>query len=316
MGVPCEGCPLQSTEIGCIALRAGQTIAEQENTIQNLTEEKVRREEENALLLERLFNLRLDTLVDTAFTPEGLRDHLEHDAEIQQELRQLKWGVIRLDGRFVNYINRFGSNVGDDFLQSGGQEITSISDGLVRTGRDRRINQQTVNQEQRQDPRRQGHSLVADIICRQGGDEFALLMRSVNPAELTMVAARIQGQLAVTRALERYDEGKVPFIASVGWAHATEFTPEVTGLLARSKHWEAFRRVNGQADEGQRRTKARQYQEMWELAVASMSTDERPVAVARPSDREVAEVFLTLLCPDFMRDPISFLVHQKEQRPR
>lgn len=313
--VPCEGCPLISTEAGCAALTGAQVIRSQGREIARLTEENQRTQEINAILLERLLNLRIDALVGTAFTPEGLRDHLTHDEQIQEELRKRNWGAVRLDGRFVHYINRFGTEVGDDFLQSGGEEITSISDGLVRVRPDRRQQQKPVEVDQRvEEQRQQGHSLKFDIICRQGGDEFVLLIRNVDPAQLARIAARIQAQLSVAVALERYNEGKVPFIASVGFAHAMspEFGPEVTGMLSRQDYWEAFRKVSAAADVGQRAAKSRQYNTMWELTVASMPPNERPITVTRPGDREVAETFLRIMCPDFMDDPMSFLVRQRE----
>jgi GGDEF domain-containing protein len=244
-----------------------------------------------------------------------LKDHLEHDTELQEELKRMEWGVVRLDGRFVNYINRFGNDVGDDFLQSGGAEITSITDGLVRSY-NRRAEvpvppPQVPVAENRDDQRRQGHSLSYDIICRQGGDEFSLIIRNVSPAQLSLVAGRIQAKLTVSQALERYSQDGVPFIASVGHSHATDFMPEVRGKLSRSRYWEAFKQVNDQADEGQRLTKSRQYEEMWNIAYHSMPADGRPMTVARPDDRKVAEEFLRWTCPDFMEDPMRFLTNSQ-----
>jgi len=312
---------------GCSVLKAGQTLVAREAEIvtltsknqaltfenQSLRDANEEIERENALLIERLFNLRIDTLIQTAFTPEGLKDHLEHDNEIQEELRGMQWGVVRLDGRFVNYINRFGNSVGDDFLQSGGAEITSITDGLVRTY-SRRAEMPTPPPEidKRQDQRRQGHSLAYDIICRQGGDEFSLIIRNVNPGQLALVAGRIQAKLTVPQALERYAQGGVPFIASVGYSHASDFAPEVRGKLSRGRVWQAFKQVNDQADEGQRHTKSRQYEEMWGIAYHSMPADSRPLTVARPDDRTVAEEFLRWTCPDFMENPMRFLTDQSE----
>lgn len=309
LGQRCEACPIQD----CTALAAGELILRQQTDIDQLTEKNAMLEEANrqaeiekAHLLERLFNLRLDSLVETAFTPEGLKDHLMNDAEILAELKTLNWGVVRLDGRFVNYINRFGNLVGDDFLQRGGAEITAITDGLVRT-RQRRARTEQPDSDRRQTERRAGHSLGhEDIICRQGGDEFALLVRNVTPRQLALVAARVQSKLTVSYALGRYSEGQIPFIASVGSAHATDRQPEVQTSLAIHDPWHAFRLINGLADEGQREVKGQQYKEMWEM-VQRATTDQAP-SIAQPDDRIVAERFLATLCPDFQRDPVAFLL--------
>lgn len=307
-GIECEGCPFVTQAAGCVALKAGKTILSQRAEIARLTQENDSHEQENALLLERLFNIRLDTLVGTAFTPEGLRDHLQHDVEMQREMQELQWGVVRLDGRFVNYINRFGNRIGDIFLKSGGKQITAIADGLARTHQ-RRV-QATLTTEQRTVHRRQGHSLEADIICREGGDEFALLIRNVSPAQLASVAGRIQAPLTVAQTQERYAQGKIPFIASVGYTHASEYGPEVISNLSEGRYWEGFKIVNDEADASQHRTKINQYREMWEIAVRAMPDDPHPPHVAQPDDRTVAEEFLRWVCPDFMDNPITFLMRE------
>jgi GGDEF domain-containing protein len=298
----------------CAALAVGELILRQQTDIDRLTTRNTELEEANRQaeiekghLLERLFNLRLDSLVETAFTPEGLKDHLMNDSEIQAELKKFNWGVIRLDGRFVNYINRFGNLVGDDFLQRGGAEITAITDGLVRTRLRKSRAEQAAEFGQQATERRAGHSLgQEDIICRQGGDEFALLVRNVNPRQLALVTARVQSKLTVSYAIGRYSEGHIPFIASVGSAHATDKQPEVQTSLAIHDPWHAFRIINGLADEGQRDVKGQQYREMWEM-VQRATSDQSP-SIAQPDDRIVAERFLATLCPDFQRDPVAFLL--------
>ncbi len=317
LGVRCPECPLAESD--CQPLAAGRLILTQQATIEDLGAQVTDREAalaaaqqefevEKSRILERLFNLRIDTLVETAFTPEGLKDHLIHDTEIQAELRQMRWGIIRLDGRFVNYINRFGNMVGDDFLQRGGAEITAITDGLARL-RTRRLRSAEYHPERRQIERRAGFSIGhEDIICRQGGDEFTLLIRNVDTPQLASIAGRVQSRLTVPFALERYSEGQVPFIASVGFAHATDKLPEVTRAFTLHDDWGAFRVVNGFADEGQRQVKSEQYEEMWRMVCHVLTEPERNKYIAQPDDRVVAELFLERLCPDFQRNPIAFLM--------
>jgi GGDEF domain-containing protein len=312
LGLPCEDCPLLPD---CKALEAGQRIVALEAELRVSSEENERHELSNARLFERLLNLRLDALVETAFTPEGLKDHLMHDEGIAEELQQGNWGVVRLDGRFVQYINRFGNDVGDEFLMRGGREITAVANGLARFG-SRRQQQELADEEHRVEQRRQGHSRANDIICRQGGDEFALLIRDVTPEQLAHVAARIQTALTVDKALERYAQGNVPFIASVGYAHAAQpdIAPEVAGqLIVHNDTWGAFKIINAAADKGQRSTKSRQYDEMWERTMQIMPADAAAKYIVRPSsDREVAALFLEYLCPEFQRDPTRFFVSPDE----
>lgn len=299
-GLPCDGCELLNRPEGCPALLAGQELEQ--------------RERENAELIARLLNIRIDVLVETAYTPAGLRDYLQaNENGIQSEMDQMQWGVLRLDGRFVNYINRYGNLVGDEFLRASGAEIAAISDGLARV-QERRQEQAPVTAEQRSTDRRQQGS-DHDIFCRQGGDEFSLIIRGVTPQELQLIAARIQNQLTPNQAIERCSEGRIPFIASVGFSHATQMGPEVLSALHVGNYYEAFRVVNGQADTGQRTAKTAQYEEMWRIAQANMTGDEQAEWIAQPDDRIVAEQFLMRVCADFWHDPIGFLTsHQLPDR--
>jgi hypothetical protein len=278
----------------------------------SLQEANEAQERQNAEILERLLNLRLDVLVTEAFTPEGLKDHLEHSPELQAELGKMRWGVIRLDGRFVKYMNRFGVVVGDRFLQEGGSEIAAIADGLARSG-SRRTEDVSVPDDQRagvdrrQTPREQGHSLRHDIICRPGGDEFSLIIRNVSPIDLTKIAMRIQDQLSVTRALERYEDGEAPFIASVGATHASEKRPEVVTLLNDDDPWGAFKLVNSSADEREIEIKKSQYNEMWGMVVSAMTDRDDSALINKPDERVIAERFLRDYCPDFWASPWDYL---------
>lgn len=297
LALPCDGCELLQRPEGCGVL----------NAVVELIRRNEQHERENAELLARLLNIRIDVLVDTAYTPEGLRDYLQaNENGIQSEMAQMQWGVLRLDGRFVNYINRYGNLVGDDFLRASGAEIAAISDGLARV-QERRQEQAPVDTEQRGSDRRQQAS-DSDIFCRQGGDEFSLIIRGVTPQELQLVAARIQNQLTPNQAIERYSEGRIPFIASVGFSHATQMGPEVLTAMHAGNYYEAFRIVNGQADTGQRAAKAAQYEEIWRTVLANMTADEQAERIAQPDDRIVAEQFLMRVCPDFWQNPIEFLV--------
>ena len=277
-----------------------------------LTEANALQEEAYGRILDRLLNLRLDTLVNTAFTPEGLMDHLQNDTELRQELGQGQWGVIRLDGRFVKYINTaFGTLTGDQFLADGGAEITAIADGIIRRS-DRRHEDRPSEEERRRGERRQGYALSEDIIIRQGGDEFALIIRNVTPEELKNIAERIQEQLTVERALQRYSNDYTPFIASVGFAHAIdkELRPHVEALLRHGAVWQAYRQVNGAADAQEQAVKEAQYEDMWDR-VKQMTPRRQRLRRKQPNDRVVAEAFLYALCPDFQEDPIGFLTRQK-----
>ena len=293
---------------------------EQSASIAHLTEESERQEREAEELLTRLFNLRMDTLVDDAFTPEGLRDHLEHDAALQEVMQSGRWGVVRLDGRFVRYVNKYGNRTGDGFLQAGGARIAAVANGLGRRG-DRRRQGQGVLVERRQGAERRqtlhpaeqrGHTHNGDVICRQGGDEFALIMVGVDEKGLATAATRIQNALTVGKAVDNYTHGRIPFIASVGQAHASARHADVLRLIDGQDFWGAFNAVNGVADEGQRTSKARQYQEMWELVTAATPPDQQRVTVAMPDESVIASEFLRVLCPKFYENPIAFLEHAQQ----
>ncbi len=311
-GKACEDCDFLREGVRCVSLAAGQKAVEQAGVnqelaavVHDLTKEKKEWEREKLALIERLLNLRTDTLIETAFTPEGLRDHLHHDRDIQEELAELNWGVLRLDGRFVNYLNRAGNWVGDAFLQKGGAHITALSDGLVRT-------EEQPIQEERRAQRQQGHSMANDIICRQGGDEFSILIRNVSPDELTAITARIRALLTPSKAVDRYHNGQIPFIASVGFGHAESLNLEVARECSTGNHYQAFYLVNNLADDGQRKIKSRQYEIMWDMAQELMPQHEFDKWIAQPDDRQVAELFLRYCCPDFHRDPLTFMRRQQD----
>jgi hypothetical protein len=321
LGQPCDGCPLIEQSIGCAAMKNGAEIAvafeEKDRQISDLEESNFKKDEINKKLLERILDLRIDSLVDTAYTPEGFKDLLMRSPELKDELTKMQWGVVRLDGRFVGHVNKFGNRVGDLFLQEGGQAITAVADGLVRRKTDRRKQSLPVSEdrrahERRKEERRVGQTAGGDYICRQGGDEFSLLIRNVGAADLTVVAARIQNQLTIGRALERYADGNIPFIASVGYTHASEEAPKVTAALTEGDPWEAFLEVNGRADEGQRHNKLGQYQEMWKMVVKASPGASH--GIAQPDDRVVAERFLLTLCPDFYHNPIQYMEDMLKKR--
>lgn len=320
LGQPCAECPF--VDEGCTPLRAGtlivgqsaeiagqqqtitgleETLEQRQRTIVGLEETNSRREAENAALFERLFDIRVDTLIDTSVTPSGLKDILTHTPELQEEMSQMNWGVVRLDGRFVGYINRYGDSVGDLFLREGGYEITAIS----KIGRrsDRRKSQEPIEADHRERVRR-SHETEDDILCRQGGDELALFVRDVTTDELVRVASRIQSKLTVSAALARYEENdQIPFIASVGSAHASEKEPEVLGLLAEKNPWRAFLTINYEADREQRAVKSSQYEEMWQKVQNVLKEPK----ISAPVDREIAAQFLKVLCPNFYKNPRKYL---------
>lgn len=305
LGQPCEGCPMREQAVGCIALKAGVELAEKNDEVKQAEDEKLR-------LLERLFNLQTDTLIEDAFSPAGFQDHLRNTPELQEKMRSLNWGVIRLDGRFISYINKLGSNIGDEFLRQGGNEITAVS-GLVRLGKDRRHAKTDlpVQHERRLRRERRDNASGGDNAIRQGGDEISLQIWDVSRPNLGRVAKRIQEQFTVPYAVQRYENGTIPFVASVGYSHARDNTKAVQEALADDNPWEAFYVVNGEADKEQVREKKKQYHQMWEMVVGSMPPGQHPTDITLPPDRVIAEQFLRVFCPDFHTDPVAFLERGK-----
>lgn len=306
LGVTCEDCPLLPD---CRPLMAGKRIVALMGDRARLTRQIEDQAAQNTVLLERIFRLRTDTLVTSVFTPGGMKDYLANDSEIQEEMGGGLWGVLLLDGRFVNYINRYGYEIGDRFLAASGNRITTIVDGLIRTGADRRTEVRSPAEDlRRRRDRRHEPVLRGDIICRQGGDEFSILIRNVTPEQLAVVAARIGHKLTVIDALDRYENGVVPFIASVGYAHAEEYPEVLTPLLNNDDYWGAYRVVMYAADKGQRVEKKEQYEQMWSIVVSTFRPEERLLMPTQPDDRIVAEQFLERLCPNFCANPNSYLL--------
>lgn len=285
LGLPCEDCPVLPDD--CRALAAGKLILAQQRRL--------------GTQQERLQAMRIDSIVDNAFTPEGLRDHLLYDANLAEELRQLQWGVVEVDGRFLDYLNQFGGEfLGDRFLRQGGAHIVDLIEGLIR-----RRNQPVPAD------RRAGYTSSLDILCRRGGDEYALLVRNVSPKQLADIATRLQGHLTPQAAIERYDQGHIPFMASVSFQHASTLDPAICRqtLLSASNPWGAFEIIYRAASLHQTAIKAAQYATMWQLVrKTAESNGIRTMMKHQPDDkRSVAEAFLSLLCTRFWIDPAKFI---------
>lgn len=290
VGQPCEDCPFTPTEEtgpadDCRYLAVGRQIISLTAAVDGLSQ--------------RNDEMRTDLLVQDSLTPAGLRDELRHNQALGHELARRQWGVIRLDGRFVNYLNTFGNLIGDEFLSASGQ---AIDEAILHTTRHRNIIPPD-GVELRRDAN--GRAAGPDILCRQGGDEFSIIVRNVDYDELKYVAGRVAEELGVGAALSRYMSGNMPLVASVGIAHASEVEPDNPDADSIDLYdW--FKQVNAKADEGQMRDKSRQYEEMWWL-VCDYEPQLANDYTATPDGRKIAQLFLERYCPDFYQDPYSFL---------
>lgn len=268
---------------------------------------------ENLSLLERILGLKIDSLVEGMFTPEGLKDEILYQSpELAEKLMGNRWAAVQIDVRFLNFINGvFGQNSGDSFLQHSGVRLTSIANGLMRTG-PRRGEPSPVDSERRRrsDRRRAaaagggdapGYTTQGDPLTRRGGDEFTVLMFDVDPENVPGIVKRIQGQLDVAAALKRAPDG-MPFVASVGAAHVTEINPELMrGKDALSRYY----LVDDRANEAGILAKKKQYRSMWTRLVKD--SDDALRGVRQPQDRAVAEMFITTYFPGFVNNHSEIL---------
>lgn len=263
--------------------------------------------EENLRYVERILGLKVDSLVAGMFTPEGLKDEILYgNAELAEKLRGNRWGAIQIDVRFLNFMNgALGQNQGDSFLQRSGERLTTITDGLIRTG-PRRTEEAPVESERRSRDRRKtaraedeaapGYSIQGDPRIRRGGDEFTILILDVDPADLPGIAARIQKQLDVAAALKRAPDG-LPFVASVGAAHVTDIDSR---LMEGKDALSRYHLVDDKCNETGLLAKKKQYKAMWTRLVRDSSGELR--GVRQPQDRTIAEMFITTYFRDFVRD--------------
>lgn len=302
----CVGCPVLPN---CIAYNAARHIVEQEAEINQLDQQLsqaeellVLRETDLSDVITRLLDNRHDSLVPTTLTPEGLKDLLRKDAGLRAEILARRWGAIRLDGRFVGHANTMGNDVGDGLLEAGGRDIGRAALGAVRH-KERRAKEAGPHLAD-WDVRRLEYPFRPDIVVRQGGDEFTILVRRVSLQGFQRAAARIESHLTVDEALRRYDNGMAPFIASVGIAHCQDLQQVA---VPAGDAWALFNTMNTLADEGQRASKTRQYAEMWAIAHDLMP---REVAISydqMPDKNEVARLFLQYRCPGFYTNPRAYL---------
>lgn len=254
--------------------------------------------------IERILMMRQDSLIPTAFTPEGIRDLLTHDPTLGQEILRGNCGVIRLDGRFVEINNRKGKQFGDLFLQNGGAKLASVTDGLART-QTRRIADQDTDHMPVWDIGRLDFPGNFDLILREGGDEWDILVRNVSPPQLQTIAMRIASELNVEKALKRYAEKRPPFIASVGFAHARSIAGSIPDDTPQDA-WSIFNAMDRLADTGQLLSKKAQYAEMWELVIDLLPAEVLSRYDVMPGTREISTLFLHYHCPDFVEDPAQY----------
>ena len=265
-------------------------------------------------LTDRIHDLRQDILIPQTLTPEGLLDVLKHDKNLGQEFIAGNFGVIRLDGRFVGHINTYGNRFGDAFLAESGRRIYHVARLQTRNDPNR---QPAKNQQftmAADTPNKLDYPALLDIVCRQGGDEFAIIVRHVDADTLRRVANRVGVQLDVNSAIRRYEAGEIPFIASVGIAHGSEVrAAERRKLVESGQAYELFARINGSADEGQKIDKERQYGQMWAITHHYLPEDIAEQYQQMPtSSREIADLFLKYVCPDFYNAPRSYLGHPEQ----
>lgn len=303
----CAECPFVEAGLDpateCLPYVAAQKIVELTASNQAKDEQIGVLTTENLRYLERILGLRIDSLVEDMFTPEGLKDEILYgSAELAEKLMGDRWGAVQLDVRFLNFINgALGQNQGDSFLQHSGDRLTAITNGLVRTS-PRRTEESPVDTDRRTHLERRrgaaapGYSTQGDLLVRRGGDEFTVLLLDVDRKDMPGIARRIQRQLDIPAALKRAPDG-LPFVASVGAAHVSDIKPSLLeGKDALSRYY----LVDDRCNQVGAQAKKRQYASMWKRLVGDSGG--MLAEMGQPADRIVAEMFITTYFRGFIRD--------------
>lgn len=271
----------------------------------------------------RLQRTKTDSLTG-ALTRTGLRDELEHNIELKEELLRYfepitdvesvsekmtqGWGVVFIDIRGVNFANTHGTAVGDAYIDTAAKIITNE---LAKTSRVSGDATPQIDDERRITPKD-----VKDIVVRYGGDELAVIVRNVKPHELYAVAGRLAEKFSVESAVGRYEnDGQMPVIAGVSTAHVYDIpaAPNVpNNPTVQMKNGQLFEGVTGLcaiADEEQARLKEYQYDEMWERYLETKPRAERELLEHdKPADqRKIISLFYAAVCHDFAEYPRDYL---------
>lgn len=313
----CAECPIPDPESSCVAFTASRLLIEQTAAINSLTEQNETLTEENVRLLERILGLKTDSLVVGMFTPEGLKDEVENNAELAEKLMGDDWAALQVDVRFLSFINlALGQNPGDSFLQYSGGEISAIAHGLVRQG-PRRTEELGANRERRTmrpegrraadfEPGTPGRTLDGDILARRGGDEFMVILFGVSREDLPKVVRRWRNQLSVEAALRRAPDG-IPFIGSIGAAHVTDIDRK---LMEGNDAYGRLKMVDDKSSLAAVAAKKSQYRAMWK----KLQSDSGGKLAGFPqlNDRAVAELFITTYFPGFIRNHADVLGRRQD----
>lgn len=268
--------------------------------------ERHQAEQERDEALAEVLHMSHDVLMRESgvYTPQGLERLLTRDrgpeaTAMREQIRSGKVGFGFLDYRFLTAINNLaGHESGNRYLARSAGETSAVIQGFGRFGAGRHV----MSEETRREDDTAGNEAPSDIIVRasDGADELMVVFFGVDWEDMQGLADRIRSPLSVEAALEREELGRVPFIASTGFAHLEEeglnsWLPELTSDEPSEAYQDLIREAFRVADARQSVARDYQYDRMWELAIADMST-----IPPRPREtRVIADYFLRNCCPRF-----------------
>lgn len=298
-GEACAPCPAISVGEACGYLALGEQrqllLDELEGTAQAL-----------AVAESEVTALSYDRIIPNALTPKGMDRLARTNTELQAQLKNGTGGVLFLDIRGLKLVNdTIGYTVGNVLLRESGERISEAVSSKIRT------KNTPVNSCKR---RRRKQGTQPDIVSRPGGDEIALFLFDISPKALKRRTAEIGRELDVYTALKDDEvlqadhEGRLPIIASVAGAHASELPQDMRDTLnpeSPEGYVEAYQnlldRASARHDAG---AKKEQYATM--AALLSIRDIHVPLELDTPQGRRdnlkaVGFTFFTEFLPGFMR---------------
>ena len=255
---------------------------------------------DEALYQERKENRasRYDSVLPEFFTGSGIRREIRSNQELAEELSEGGWGLIYCDLRGLKSLNDNYSKIqGDELLRLAGRRL------LLEAGI--RHKQVPVKDNLRL-------SLIAhDIGIRDAGsDELAALIRGVTLDELLTVTIRQSERFSAQSAIRDYQAGQVPTILSFSYVHASELD-----IFLSADPIKGLDRAFETADDRHHAAKARQYEELWSLAL--MAAQSASQSLERPADeRGIITHFMEHCCPDYHANADEWLSREHLARPQ
>jgi GGDEF domain-containing protein len=147
-----------------------------------------------------------------------------------------------------------------------------------------------------------------DILVRWGGDEAVIVCPNITPDGLTALSERMSGSFSLRAAIENYNAGRAPLMASVGASHSAS-THTILSSIEHPKpndYKSAVEQMIDYADSRQEEARERQIAEIY-VEAARIAQKKGEATPTKPSDGRINIEVLRLLFPDFMNNALVIL---------